>query len=135
MRRARALELTLEHRETSLLRVDACPQLAHAPRDGAQLLGEDARLTLRVRRLAAETPELAVDPRLVGAGIARSRPGREEETESQEGCNGSFQAGSTTHQALFALPARVPSVRATSNRSSARSASAASRRSTPTTAR
>ena len=128
-------ELALEHREASLLRVDPCLQLAHAPRHGAQLLGDDAGLTLRVRHVAAETAELAVDARLLGAGIAGRGAGREEETESQESCDGRFRAGSTTHQALFALSARVPSARATFIRSSARSASAASRRSTPTTAR
>ena len=77
-------ELALEHREASLLCVDAGLQLAHAPRDGAQLLGEDTRLTLRVRRLAAKAAELTVHAGLLGPGIAGRLPGREEEADSQQ---------------------------------------------------
>ena len=102
-------ELSLEHRETRLLRVDTCLQLAHPTRDGAQLLGEDAGPPPGILRLAAQSAELAVDAGLLRARVARRGARREEEAKGREAGDSCLEAGSTTHQALFALPAEVPS--------------------------
>ena len=126
-------QLSLEHRETRLLRVDTRLQLAHVTRDGAQLLGEDAGTPPGILRLAAQAAELAVDAGLFGTRVARRGARREEEAKRREAGDSCLEAGST-HQVLFALPAEVPAPPPAS-RSSARSASAASRRSTPTTPR
>ena len=133
--RARRAELALEHPETRLLRVDTGLELAHPPRDGAQLLREDAGAPLGVGRLSAQRLDPTVDAGLLRARVAGGGAGREEHAESHQARGGCLEARSTTHHALFAVSFRVPSTGPARSLSSARSASAASRRTTPTTAR
>ena len=54
--RARLRELSFEHGETRLLGVDPGLELAHAPGDGAELLGEHARLLLGRRGSSRSRP-------------------------------------------------------------------------------
>ena len=122
---------SFEHREPRLLRIDAGLELPHAPRDGAELLGEHARLLVGRRRSIAKRADLAVDARLLGSRIARRAPRGAERRGEHRGDGRGHEAGATTHHPLFAPMPAVPA----SSRSSVRSAWAASRRSGPTTLR
>ena len=128
--RLRARQCVLEDAETSLLGAHARLQLADATRDRAELLGQDAGAAIRVGGLPAQAAEVAVDACLLRPRIAGSGAGEQEAENEKETCDGSFEAGATTHQPDFAPSARAPSIP-----SSLRSASAASRRTTPITAR
>ena len=132
---ARRDELTLEDVEPRPLRVDPGLEFADASRDRAQLLREDARLTPGVRGLPPKGRDPRVDARFLRTGIARRRCSGEEEREREKARGDCLEARSTTHHPLFAVPLPVPSRAAPRRRSRARSASAASRRMTPTTAR
>ena len=133
--RARRVELSFEHAQARLLGVDSRLELTHTPGDCAQLLGEDTRLALRVGGLATQRRDLVVDARLLRARVTRRGACGEKKAQCEKARAERLEAGSTTHQALFAAPRPVPSPALARSRSSARSASAASRRRTPTTAR
>ena len=130
--RARARERAFEHRQTGLLGVDPRLEVADLLGDGAELAGQHAGLVLLRCCLPTQPAEPGVDASLVRAGIADSGAGGEEGCEGH-GC-GSNEARATTHQSIFAPASEVPARRGPS-RSSVRSASAASRRRLPTTAR
>ena len=129
--RLRTGQRALEDAEARLLGAHAGLQLTNATRDGAELLRQDAGAPFRVGSLSSQLAELGVDARLVGARIAGGGAGEQEAEDEQEACDGSFEAGATTHQPDFAPGVRAPA----SISSSLRSASAASRRTTPITAR
>src|SRR6185503_10855788 len=133
--RARRAELTFEHAETCLLRLDAGLELAHPLRHDAQLLGEDAGTPIGIGCLSAKRLDSTVDAGLLRARVAGGGAGREEHAESHQARGGCLEARSTTHHAVFAVSFRVPPEDPARSLSSARRASAASRRTTPTTAR
>ena len=133
--RAGRAELTFEHAETCLLRLDTGLELPHPPRDGAQLLREDAGAPVGIGRLSAKRLDLTVDAGLLRPRVAGGGAGREEHAESHQARGGCLEARSTTHHAVFAVSFRVPPADPARSLSSARRASAASRRTTPTTAR
>ena len=115
---ARLRELSFEHGEPRLLGVDPGLELTHAPGDGAELLGEHARLLVGSRCSIAKSADLAVDARLLGARIARRAPRGAERRGEHRGDDRGHEAGATTHHPLFASTPAVPA----SSRSSVRSA-------------
>jgi hypothetical protein len=123
--------LPLEHAEPRLLRRDARLQLANTSGYRAQLVREHAGAVVGLLGHVPQLPEPAVHPRLLVAGIARCRHSGDEQTDGHQAGDGCLEGGATTHQPLFAPTIGVPSC----SRSIARSASPASRRSAPTTAR
>jgi len=109
--------------------------LHHPPRHGAQLLREDAGAPIRLGGVSTKRLDSTVDAGLVRARVAGGGAGREEHAESHQARGGCLEARSTTHHAVFAVSFRVPPADPARSLSSARRASAASRRTTPTTER
>ena len=127
----RAGQRAFEDVETRLLSAHPGLELADTARDRTELLGQDAGTLLRVGGLAPQAAELPVDACLLRPRVAGGGAGEEEAENEQETRDGSLETGATTHQSVFAPRADAPAPIA----SSLRSASAASRRRTPITAR
>ena len=86
--RAGAGEGALQHVEPRLLGAHARLEPAHAAGDRAQLLGEDARAALGVRRAVAQLAELTVDLRLLAPRVAGRRARKQQARDQDGGCGG-----------------------------------------------